>query len=190
MHAQCVWGGGGHLNEQHLSSERERPTLFMIPASTFSSIPSLTPRFIASEVPIIEIPRARLLQSFALRRCELLRKLQGKYECRKYENPFSEHDTHTSPVPFPPQCTMFAPIAPRYGWALENAESVPPTINVSVPASAPPTPPETGASIISEPCSSHFAATSRLTLGSIVEPSMKRVPLLAPLNNESSPLSK
>ena len=62
---------GTEMDEQNKRKQKDKktkraPTLFMIPASTFSSIPSLTPRFIASDVPIIEMPRARLLHSLAL----------------------------------------------------------------------------------------------------------------------------
>ncbi len=50
------------------------------------------------------------------------------------------------PAPGPPQCTAFLPMAPRSGSAAANSASPPPAMKVSVAASAPTTPPETGAS--------------------------------------------
>jgi hypothetical protein len=50
------------------------------------------------------------------------------------------------PVPGPPQCLMFLPIASKTGSALSNAAVSPPTMIVNVPAWAPPGPPLTGAS--------------------------------------------
>ena len=56
---------------------------------------------------------------------------------------------------------------------------LPPTMKVSVPAAAPPTPPDTGASSISRPLASAAAATSRAVSTSIVEQSISSVPGLA-----------
>lgn len=50
------------------------------------------------------------------------------------------------PAPAPPQCTAFLPITESSGSARANAASSPPAMKVRVPASAPTTPPETGAS--------------------------------------------
>ena len=55
------------------------------------------------------------------------------------------------PAPGPPACTMFFPIACSTGSPRANAASLPPTMKVSVAAAAPPTPPDTGASSISNP---------------------------------------
>src|SRR6266566_3040901 len=55
------------------------------------------------------------------------------------------------PLPAGPAWTIVFPIALRIGSARAKAAASPPTIKVSVPASAPMTPPETGASSIAKP---------------------------------------
>ena len=78
------------------------------------------------------------------------------------------------PMPGPPQWTMRLPIASRIGFALSNASGEPPHIKVSVPAVAPPTPPDTGASSVSAPASAP-ASWARLALStSMVEQSITR----------------
>ena len=57
-----------------------------------------------------------------------------------------------------------------------KASSVPPTINVKVPAVAPPTPPETGASTMAKPFCAAASLTSRAVATSIVELSMSKLP--------------
>ncbi len=52
------------------------------------------------------------------------------------------------PAPIPPQYTIRLPIVCKIGSARVKASEVPPTMNVNVPATAPPTPPETGASSV------------------------------------------
>ena len=52
----------------------------------------------------------------------------------------------TWPKPAPPQCTMFLPMPCSRGSAFWNVALSPPHMKVSVAASAPATPPETGAS--------------------------------------------
>ena len=56
------------------------------------------------------------------------------------------------PAPASPQWTMRPAIGLRIGSALAKASALPPAMKVSVPAAAPPVPPETGASIDSRPC--------------------------------------
>ncbi len=49
-----------NISKRYLAVE-----VFMIPAKTFGSIPNFTPNDKASEVPIIEIARAKLLHNLA-----------------------------------------------------------------------------------------------------------------------------
>ena len=81
------------------------------------------------------------------------------------------------PLPMAPVCTMFLPIFSRIGLALPKAASLPPTMKVSVPAVAPPTPPDTGASTMSNPACFASAATWRALSTSMVEQSISRAPL-------------
>jgi hypothetical protein len=78
------------------------------------------------------------------------------------------------PVPASPANNDYKP-----GFAFSNAASGPPTMKVSVAPWAPPTPPETGASIISIPRFSASIATARAVSTSMVEESMKSVPFFA-----------
>ena len=50
------------------------------------------------------------------------------------------------PAPASPQCTTRLPMHSRIGLALSKADLAPPVMKVSVAASAPATPPDTGAS--------------------------------------------
>lgn len=71
----------------------------------------LTPRFIASATATMDMPSIMLLHILA-----------------------------TSPVPAGPQCTHLEPMEPSRCSAAVNVLSSPPTMNVSVPFSAPTTP--------------------------------------------------
>ena len=81
------------------------------------------------------------------------------------------------PLPLAPACTMFLPIFSRIGLASPKLASPPPTMKVSVPAVAPPTPPDTGASTISRPALAASAATWRALSTSMVEQSISSAPL-------------
>ena len=61
------------------------------------------------------------------------------------------------PRPPEPQCTIFFPIPCNIGLAFSKLSLSPPHMKVRVPASAPMTPPDTGASIILKPAD--FAAS-------------------------------
>ena len=82
----------------------------------------------------------------------------------------------TWPVPSAPQWTTFFPIFSKIGFAVSNALLSPPTINVSVAASAPTVPPETGASSMTIFFCAAEAATSRAVCGSMVLQSISKVP--------------
>src|SRR5882757_9082363 len=98
-----------------------------------ASRPSFSASRKASDTTIIDAPRIMLLQIFA-----------------------------AWPLPAPPACTMVLPIFSRTGRARAKASSPPPTMNVNVPAWAPPTPPDTGASSMASPVlSAAAAATAR-----------------------------
>jgi hypothetical protein len=112
----------------------------------------------ASAAPIIEMPSSRLLQILA-----------------------------ACPVPESPQCTMFLPMWARIGPIRSNNASAAPTMKVKLPLSAPPVPPETGASAIGLPRLAAAAATSRAVCGSMVLESMSGTPLDTPVSTPSSP---
>ena len=82
---------------------------------------------------------------------------------------------------------MFLPMACRIALAASKSRGSPPTMKVSVPASAPPTPPETGASTMGQPFALASMATSREVRGSMVEESMRGVPGAAALSTPYSP---
>src|SRR5882724_4190946 len=94
--------------------------------------PSRSARANASHTPIMEMPRIRLLQIFA-----------------------------ACPLPGPPAWITALPIFSRMGRAAAKAVPLPPTMKVSVAASAPATPPDTGASSISNPAAAAAAWTAR-----------------------------
>ncbi|MNG35438.1 hypothetical protein D3C84_1221680 [compost metagenome] len=71
---------------------------------------------------------------------------------------------------------MFLPMAERIGRAWSNTLTGPPTMNVRVPAVAPPVPPETGASSIELPWARASLETSRALSGSMVELSINSTP--------------
>mmetsp|Transcript_25140 Transcript_25140/g.56757 ORF Transcript_25140/g.56757 Transcript_25140/m.56757 type:complete len:203 (-) Transcript_25140:133-741(-) len=134
----------------YVSEDQHRPELlFTTLARTCGSIPSLLPRLKASHTPVIVMPSTRLLQIFA-----------------------------TCPLPLPPQCTMFLPMAARTGRDLVRARSSPPTMNVRVAFCAPIVPPETGASMNSWPLPWQTSESSRAHAGSTVLQSMKRTSFL------------
>mmetsp|Transcript_27913 Transcript_27913/g.90058 ORF Transcript_27913/g.90058 Transcript_27913/m.90058 type:complete len:214 (-) Transcript_27913:279-920(-) len=143
----------------YVSELQQRPEdTFTMSARTLGSAPSLPPRFMASETAAMLMPRMRLLQSLA-----------------------------TSPVPTSPQWKMFLPMCSRRGLARAKFSSLPPTMNVSVPACAPPTPPDTGASTKLVFLSAATEATLRDTAGSMVEQSINSVPGCAVDRTPSSP---
>lgn len=80
------------------------------------------------------------------------------------------------PAPAAPQWNTFLPIAFSSGSAFAKAASAPPAMKVSVPALAPPVPPETGASTDRQPCASARAWALRALSTSTVEESISSVP--------------
>ncbi|CUI79234.1 Uncharacterised protein [Achromobacter xylosoxidans] len=74
----------------------------------------------------------------------------------------------TWPAPAGPAWKMFLPIFSSTGRARSSAAAWPPTMKVSVPAAAPPVPPETGASIMAIPRTSAAWATLRAESGAMV----------------------
>ncbi|MDR8763926.1 hypothetical protein FEP90_05652 [Burkholderia multivorans] len=121
-------------------------------------MPSATPSAIASDTPIIEIPSSRLLQSFAI-----------------------------WPVPVPPQWTTCLPIASSTGRICSNSAGSAPTMNVSVPACAPPVPPDTGASASRQSRCAAASASVRTVSGSIVLQSISHALPRAPASTPFSP---
>ena len=78
----------------------------------------------------------------------------------------------TWPAPFGPTWTMVLPMAWSTGRQRSNTASSPPTMIASVPAFAPISPPEMGASSMSTPFAASSFATFRAVSGAIVEQSM------------------
>ena len=72
----------------------------------------------------------------------------------------------------------FGPMISKSGSALAKASALPPAMKVSVPAAAPPMPPETGASTKSRPASVAASAALRALSTSTVEQSIKSAPWL------------
>ena len=101
----------------------------------------------ASHAPIIDTPNSILLQILA-----------------------------AWPAPPSPQCTPRLPIMSKNGSPLAKAASDPPTIKVRLPASAPTTPPDTGASRHRTPAASARLWSSRAVATSIVEQSIRSAP--------------
>ena len=91
------------------------------------------------------------------------------------------------PVPTSPQRTMLRPICASTGCRVANKSALAPTMKVSVPACAPPVPPETGASATATPCLAAAAATSRMVCGSMVLQSTAGTPWPIPAKTPSSP---
>lgn len=69
------------------------------------------------------------------------------------------------PAPGPPMCLIVLPMSSRYGAAFNMASSVPPHMMDSVPALAPTSPPETGASIAKHPAAAAASAMVTARLG-------------------------
>ena len=126
--------------------------------SFWASSPSFSASAKPSHTAIIEIPRIMLLQIFA-----------------------------AWPAPTEPAWTMVLPIFSRIGRARAKASASPPTMKVSVPAAAPPTPPDTGASTKAKPFSAATFATERAVSTWMVELSMKRAPGAAWTKAPSAP---
>src|SRR4051812_6556401 len=145
----------------YVSELQQRPVdVLTMPASTFTSMPSASPSDMASATPAIVTPSTRLLQIFA-----------------------------TWPVPVSPQCTMFLPIADSTRFTASYALALPPTMKVSVPAAAPPVPPDTGASTNVLPCCPASSANAFTLAGSIVLESTMVTPLGTPASTPSSAVS-
>src|SRR4029453_16884018 len=119
-----------------------------------ASRPSFLARLKASQTAIIDTPSIILLQILA-----------------------------ACPAPALPACTMVLPIAASIGFDFSKAISLPPTMNVSVAASAPATPPDTGASTIRSSLTWAAAATARADSTAMVEQSISS----APSGAEASP---
>src|SRR6202453_3252878 len=83
------------------------------------------------------------------------------------------------PAPASPQWTMRLPIFSRIGRAAANASAAPSHMKVKLAALAPPTPPETGASIESNPAPFANACARRALSTSIVEESINSEPCFA-----------
>ena len=106
----------------------------------------------------MEMPSTRLLQTFA-----------------------------TCPIPVAPQWTMFLPMPASTGFTRSKSASLPPTMKVSVPAAAPPVPPDTGASTNAPPCSRTSAPNACALAGSIVLESITVAPAPSPASTPFSP---
>src|SRR5712692_4234875 len=126
--------------------------------STFGSTPKPSAILNASLTATMATPAIRLLQSLA-----------------------------TSPAPTGPTWMMLAPIAASAGRASSRSAASPPTMIASVAFSAPPTPPETGASMKRTPRSLRRAATRWDTAGSIVDMSTQSRPLATPSSTPPAP---
>src|SRR5262249_20517090 len=118
--------------------------------SVWRATPSLSPMTKASAVASVMIPATMLLQILV-----------------------------TWPKPGPPQCTIFLPIPCNSGSALAKVALSPPHMKVSVAASAPATPPDTGASSMAMPRSAAAACTARALSTSMVELSINTAPASA-----------
>nr|GFD60834.1 hypothetical protein [Tanacetum cinerariifolium] len=74
----------------------------------------------------------------------------------------------------------------RIGLSTVKCSRLAPTMNVSVPACAPPVPPDTGASPTTTPFLAAAAATSRMVCGSMVLQSTAGTPGAIPASTPSS----
>src|SRR3990172_5780946 len=93
------------------------------------------------------------------------------------------------PAPTGPMCVIVRPIAARIGRARSTSASVPPTMIVRVPCSAPSEPPETGASTKPTPPAASRAAKPSLAPGLMVEQSTIRLPARTPAARPPGPKS-
>ena len=91
------------------------------------------------------------------------------------------------PMPSPPQCTTRAPMISSRGRTRSKTSSGAPTMNASVPAVAPTTPPETGASAAVNPFSRARAAASCASEMLMVEQSRNVAPAGAAASRPSPP---
>src|SRR3990172_1681548 len=93
------------------------------------------------------------------------------------------------PAPTGPMWVIVRPIAARIGLARSTSASVPPTMIVRVPCSAPSEPPETGASTKPTPPAASRAAKPSLAPGLMVEQSTIRLPARTPAARPPGPKS-
>eukprot|EP00834_Sanchytrium_tribonematis_P007889 NODE_796_length_3843_cov_1.418269.p4 type:complete len:167 gc:universal NODE_796_length_3843_cov_1.418269:1788-1288(-) len=122
----------------------------MILVNIFASIPNFLPSSRVSLTATIVVPKSMLLHTFA-----------------------------TDPRPASPQCIMFFPIVNKIGLASDsNISALPPTIKVRDAASAPPTPPDTGASNDFPPKDSTSLCHFLEFIGSTVEESIHSFDLI------------
>src|SRR3989304_5777514 len=91
------------------------------------------------------------------------------------------------PAPTGPMCVIVRPIAARIGLARSTSASVPPTMIVRVPCSAPSEPPETGASTKPTPPAASRAAKPSLAPGLMVGQATIRLPARAPAAGPPAP---
>ncbi len=82
---------------------------------------------------------------------------------------------------------MFLPIKSKKGFTASNVSLGPPTMIVSVPAFAPTSPPDTGASRYFDPSALIFVANSFVAIGEIELMSTTTWPLPRPLATPFSP---
>ncbi len=87
-----------------------------------------------------------------------------------------------------PQRTTFLPMPASTGCSRSNSAASAPTMKVSVPACAPPVPPDTGASENGLPWRAASAASSRTVAGSIVLESISGTPARTPASTPFSPV--
>src|SRR5690554_4864186 len=120
----------------------------MISDNTLGSRPFAKPSCKASAVPDINTPNSMLLHIFA-----------------------------TCPAPCSPARNTDFPMHSSNGRASSTSALSPPQIKVNVPALAPATPPETGASIKRTPCSVNPFASSRAASALMVLESITSAPL-------------
>ena len=128
-------------------AQHEAEALEAMSKKVRASRPSFSPRVKASATAIMEMPRIMLLQTLA-----------------------------AWPLPGAPAWTMVRPMAAKTGLARAKAAAEPPAMKVSVAASAPATPPETGASSISWPAAAAAPWTARALATSMVEQSIRSAP--------------
>ncbi|MNP28641.1 hypothetical protein D3C76_1216180 [compost metagenome] len=119
----------------------------MMVESTAGSSPSFTPSASASAVPAMWMASSMLLHILAI-----------------------------WPAPSAPAWNRFCPMQASTDLAASKSACSPPTIKVKVPAVAPATPPETGASIKRMPREVAASPTRRAEATSMVEQSITRAP--------------
>jgi hypothetical protein len=80
------------------------------------------------------------------------------------------------PAPTGPTCSTRLPRTSSIRRTAATGSSAPPAVIIRLPATAPRTPPDTGASTIGTPCSSASAASSRVRTGSDEDMSIRTAP--------------